>query len=49
MVGVPGGGGAPAEEAAASAIGGTLSLSRIMDRVEELMLARRESDLDAGS
>jgi hypothetical protein len=56
--GAAAGGGAPAEEAApeegeeevaASAIGGAISLSRIMDRVEHLILAKRESDLDAGS
>lgn len=38
----------PPEEAAASAIGGGITLSGVMDRVEKLMLARRESDLDAG-
>jgi hypothetical protein len=43
--GAPGGG----EEIPASALGGGLSLARVMDNVEKLMLARRESDLDAGS
>jgi hypothetical protein len=43
--GAPGGG----EEVPASALGGGISLARVMDRVEQLMLARRESDLDAGS
>jgi hypothetical protein len=43
-------GGAPGgQEVPASALGGGLSLNRIMDNVEKLMLARRESDLDAGS
>jgi hypothetical protein len=45
----PGGGRVPPEQAAASGWGGGVSLARVIDKVEELVLAQRESDLDTSS